>query len=57
MSSPAPYVVEEVAQLGTATDAKVAVRIGRTPLAVAQRRFALGIPPAPRTGRLTRGRR
>ncbi len=38
------WTAEEIAQLGTATDAEVAARIGRTPSAVVQKRIALGIP-------------
>jgi hypothetical protein len=40
------WTPEEVSQLSTATDAEVAERIGRTASADAQKRIALGIPPA-----------
>jgi hypothetical protein len=36
---------EEIAQLGTDTDAKVGKRIGRSPAVCAIKRLELGIPP------------
>jgi hypothetical protein len=42
------WTEEEIALLGTAPDAEIAARIGRTASAVLQKRFALGIPRAPR---------
>ncbi len=38
------WTAQDIAKLGTGTDAEVAGRIGRTPSAVAQKRIALGIP-------------
>jgi hypothetical protein len=37
---------EEVSELGTATEAKVAERIGRTASAVVHKRWSFGIPAA-----------
>jgi hypothetical protein len=42
------WTPEELAQLGTATDAKVADQLGHTTSGVAQKQIALGIPPARR---------
>lgn len=42
-----PWTADEIALLGTDTDAKIAARIGRTRPAVSQRRIILRIDPAP----------
>jgi hypothetical protein len=40
-----PWTAEEIALLGTAADAEIAERIGRSRSAVSAQRWQLGIPP------------
>ena len=40
------WTAEEIALLGTAADAEIAERIGRSRLSVSAQRWQLGIPPA-----------